>query len=149
MNFEVEEVEYNPKNNKENISKKYGKTVKRKKKKSSNKRKTLILVSTILFIFLATSITMYFYLNSNTQTPVVKIPEEKPKTKELTIFDENSNDRPIAVMIDNNVGNNNHIGLQDSYLNYEIIVEGGLTRIMAIFKDKNVSTIGPVRSSRH
>ena len=48
MNFEVE---YNPKNNKENISKKYGKTVKRKKKKSSNKRKKLILVSTILFIF--------------------------------------------------------------------------------------------------
>ena len=35
MNFEVE---YNPKNNKENISKKYGKTVKRKKKKSSNKK---------------------------------------------------------------------------------------------------------------
>lgn len=146
MNFEVE---YNPKNNKENISKKYEKPVKRKKKTSSNKRKTLILVSTILFIFLSTSITMYFYLNSNTQTPVVKIPEEKTKTKELTIFDENSNDRPIAIMIDNNVGNNNHIGLQDSYLNYEIIVEGGLTRIMAIFKDKNVSTIGPVRSSRH
>ena len=144
MNFEVE---YNPKNNKENISKKYGKTVKRKKKKSSNKRKKLILVSTILFIFLATSIPMYFYLNSNTQTPVVKIPEEK--TKKLTIFDENSNERPIAIMIDNNVGNNNHIGLQESYLNYEIIVEGGLTRIMAIFKDKNVSTIGPVRSSRH
>ena len=146
MNFEVE---YNPKNNKENISKKYGKPVKRKKKKSSNKRKTLILVSTILFIFLATSITMYFYLNSNTQTPVVKIPEEKTKTKELTIFDENSNDRPIAVMIDNNVGNNNHIGLQDSYLNYEIIVEGGLTRIMAIYKDKDLAQIGPVRSSRH
>lgn len=144
MNFEVE---YNPKNNKENISKKYGKTVKRKKKKSSNKRKKLILVSTILFIFLATSIPMYFYLNSNTQTPVVKIPEEK--TKKLTIFDENSNERPLAIMIDNNVGNNNHIGLQESYLNYEIIVEGGLTRIMAIFKDKNVSTIGPVRSSRH
>ena len=144
MNFEVE---YNPKNNKENIPKKYGKTVKRKKKKSSNKRKKLILVSTILFIFLATSIPMYFYLNSNTQTPVVKIPEEK--TKKLTIFDENSNERPIAIMIDNNVGNNNHIGLQESYLNYEIIVEGGLTRIMAIFKDKNVSTIGPVRSSRH
>ena len=40
-------------------------------------------------------------------------------------------------------------GLQDSYINYEIIVEGGLTRIMAIFKDKDVSLIGPVRSSRH
>lgn len=146
MNFEVE---YNPKNNKGNTSKKYGKPTKRKNKKSTNKRKLLILILTILFIFLATSITMYFYLNSNTQTPVVKIPEEKKETKNLTIFDENSNERPIAVMIDNNVGNNNHIGLQDSYLNYEIIVEGGLTRIMAIFKDKNVSTIGPVRSSRH
>ncbi len=146
MNFEVE---YNPKNNKGNTSKKYGKPTKRKNKKSANKRKLLILILTILFIFLATSITMYFYLNSNTQTPVVKIPEEKEETKNLTIFDENSNERPIAVMIDNNVGNNNHIGLQDSYLNYEIIVEGGLTRIMAIFKDKNVSTIGPVRSSRH
>lgn len=146
MNFEVE---YNPKNNKGNTSKKYGKPTKRKNKKSANKRKLLILILTILFIFLATSITMYFYLNSNTQTPVVKIPEEKKETKNLTIFDENSNERPIAVMIDNNVGNNNHIGLQDSYLNYEIIVEGGLTRIMAIFKDKNVSTIGPVRSSRH
>ena len=146
MNFKEE---YNPKNNKENISKKYGKTVKRKKKKSSNKRKKLILVSTILFIFLATSITMYFYLNSSTQIPNIKVPEEKTKKKKLTIFDENSNERPIAIMIDNNVGNNNHIGLQESYLNYEIIVEGGLTRIMAIFKDKNVSTIGPVRSSRH
>lgn len=146
MNFEVE---YNPKNNKGNTSKKYGKSIKRKNKKSANKRKSLILILTILFIFLATSITMYFYLNSNTHTPVVKIPKEKEGTKNLTIFDVNSNERPIAVMIDNNVGNNNHIGLQDSYLNYEIIVEGGLTRIMAIFKDKNVSTIGPVRSSRH
>ena len=42
-----------------------------------------------------------------------------------------------------------HSGLQDSYLNYEIIVEGGLTRIMAIYKDKDLAQIGPVRSSRH
>ena len=60
-----------------------------------------------------------------------------------------SNQRPIAVMIDNNIGNGRHAGLQESYLNYEIIVEGGLTRIMAVFKDKDVSLIGPVRSSRH
>lgn len=75
--------------------------------------------------------------------------QEKIEIKKLTIFDEDSNERPIAVMIDNNVGNNSHSGLQDSYLNYEIIVEGGLTRIMAIYKDKDISLIGPVRSSRH
>ena len=146
MNFDVE---YNPQNNKKHASKKYARSVRKTSKKTTKNRKSLTLVLIIVFIFLATSITTYFYSNSNTQTPVVKIPEEKKETKKLTIFDENSNERPIAVMIDNNVGNNNHIGLQDSYLNYEIIVEGGLTRIMAIFKDKNVSTIGPVRSSRH
>ena len=146
MNFDVE---YNPQNNKKHASKKYDRSVRKTSKKTTKNRKSLTLVLIIVFIFLATSITTYFYSNSNTQTPVVKIPEEKKETKKLTIFDENSNERPIAVMIDNNVGNNNHIGLQDSYLNYEIIVEGGLTRIMAIFKDKNVSTIGPVRSSRH
>ena len=42
-----------------------------------------------------------------------------------------------------------HAGLQDAYLTYEIIVEGGLTRIMAIFKDQDTELIGPVRSARH
>ena len=69
--------------------------------------------------------------------------------KDLTVYDVNSNKRPIAIMIDNNVDNDEQVGLQDAYLTYEIIVEGGLTRIMAIFKDVNTSVIGPVRSSRH
>ena len=36
-----------------------------------------------------------------------------------------------------------------AYISYEIIVEGGLTRIMALYKDKDMSQIGPIRSSRH
>jgi len=52
-------------------------------------------------------------------------------------------------MIDNAIGDAKHAGLLDSYLNYEIIVEGGITRIMAIYKDKSPSLIGPIRSSRH
>ena len=40
-------------------------------------------------------------------------------------------------------------GLQDAYIVYEMIVEGGITRMMALFKDQNTSRIGPVRSSRH
>ena len=87
----------------------------------------------------------YYYLKDNNQTldNIIK------KEKKLTIVDEDSKKRPIAVMYDNNVGYNAQAGLQDSYLNYEIIVEGGLTRIMALFKDKDISLIGPVRSSRH
>ena len=83
-------------------------------------------------------------------SPKTESPKKKSTIKkQLTIVDENSNQRPIAVMYDNNVGNYAHAGLQDSYINYEIIVEGGLTRIMALFKDKDVALIGPVRSSRH
>ncbi len=78
--------------------------------------------------------------------PVV---EEKPVPK-LQIVDEDSKSRPYAVMINNNQAAwKNHAGLQDAYLVYEIITEGGITRMMALFKDKNTERIGSVRSSRH
>jgi hypothetical protein len=40
-------------------------------------------------------------------------------------------------------------GLNKAYLVYEIIVEGGETRLMALFKGVSLDKIGPVRSSRH
>ena len=67
--------------------------------------------------------------------------------KEVQIF--NGNDRPIAVMIDNHNQAWPQVGLNQAYLVYEIIVEGGETRLMALFKGVNVDKIGPVRSSRH
>lgn len=70
--------------------------------------------------------------------------------KDLKIVDVNSNSRPVAVMINNlNVARPYQSGLQDAYIVYEIIVEGGITRMMALFKDKDTSRIGSVRSSRH
>lgn len=117
------------------------------KKKKIDKNKVigilllLIAVSAIVFVLI-------FYLSPKEKPKQEKKPEIVEK-KKLQIVDEDSNERPIAVMIDNNIGEGRHAGLQDSYINYEIIVEGGLTRIMAIFKDKDVSLIGPVRSSRH
>ncbi len=77
------------------------------------------------------------------------IVEEKPVPK-LQIVDEDSKSRPYAVMINNNQAAwKNHAGLQDAYLVYEIITEGGITRMMALFKDQNTERIGSVRSSRH
>ena len=67
--------------------------------------------------------------------------------KEVQIF--NGNDRPIAVMIDNHNLAWPQAGLNQAYLVYEIIVEGGETRLMALFKGVNLDKIGPVRSSRH
>ena len=70
--------------------------------------------------------------------------------KKLKIFDEDSNERTVAVMINNNHRAWPHASLQDSYLNYEIIVEGGITRIMALFKGVNSmpEKVGSIRSSR-
>ncbi|MBP3800842.1 MAG: DUF3048 domain-containing protein [Clostridia bacterium] len=68
--------------------------------------------------------------------------EEKPK-----IFAGDS--RPIAVMIDNSKDAWPQAGLNQAYIVYEIIVEGGETRLMALFKGQDLEKIGPVRSSRH
>ena len=67
--------------------------------------------------------------------------------KQIEIF--NGNNRPIAVMIDNHTGAWPHAGINHAYLVYEIIVEGAETRLMALFKGKDIQKIGPVRSSRH
>lgn len=61
-----------------------------------------------------------------------------------------SNVRPVAVMIDNDSeAARPQIGLESAYIVYEVVVEGGVTRFMALFKDYRLEKIGPVRSSRH
>ena len=58
--------------------------------------------------------------------------------------------RPIAVMVDNDSESARpQIGLESAYIVYEIIVEGGASRFMALFKDYEIEKVGPVRSSRH
>ena len=123
--------------------------------KPNHNKKKIIIVSVISIALFLIFIGLFYFLlsmNDNKSNKKEKIKIDDASTvekKDLTVYDVNSNKRPIAIMIDNNVGNNAHVGLQDAYLTYEIIVEGGLTRIMAIFKDVNTSVIGPVRSSRH
>ena len=75
--------------------------------------------------------------------------KEKKEDPKLQIVDEDSDSRIIAVMINNNHAAWPHAGLQDAFLNYEIIVEGGITRILSLFKDTNTEKIGSVRSARH
>ncbi len=56
--------------------------------------------------------------------------------------------RPVAVMIDNAPTARPHYGLSRADLLYEMLVEGGLTRIMAVFQSRQSELIGPVRSVR-
>ena len=52
-------------------------------------------------------------------------------------------------MIDNHSDAWPQAGLNQAYMVYEIIVEGGETRLMALFKGVDLDKIGPVRSARH
>ena len=62
------------------------------------------------------------------------VEQEKPKDPFLAMMAEN--DRPLAVMIDNDGPSSRpQCGLENAYMVYEIIVEGGATRMMAIFKN--------------
>ena len=71
-------------------------------------------------------------------------PEEEKKPKTLSGIE-----RPIAVMIDNNINAMPQAGLLEADIIYEIIVEGGESRLMLILQDKDLEKIGPVRSARH
>ena len=76
--------------------------------------------------------------------------KEPEVTKEVQIVDLSSNLRPIAVMINNHKDARPQAGLSDAFLVYEIMVEGGITRMMALYtQDFDEEKIGSIRSSRH
>ena len=117
--------------------------------KKKKKRKKIITFITLFIIIIIILVYLASTNKIEIKIPFTDINTTKTEKKKITIYDEDSNKRPIAVMIDNNVGYSSQVGLQDAFVTYEAIVEGGLTRMMAIFKDTNTSLIGPVRSSRH
>ncbi len=120
------------------------------KKSKRKKQKQRVILFSILGILLVVGIVVtfpVFYKQYKVEKETEPVKEETPK---LQIIDLDSNTRPIAVMI-NNIGLARTVqsGLQDAYIVYEMIVEGGLTRLMAVYKDADTARIGSVRSSRH
>lgn len=74
----------------------------------------------------------------------------KTTTKKVNIVDVNTKSRPYAIMINNVAGARKlQSGLQDAYIIYEMMVEGGITRYLALFLDQNTERIGSIRSARH
>ena len=128
---------------------------KRKDKKMDNKKTKILIILLIIIILAAGGFMAYKIIKdkqNNASTEVSENGEDEILTagveqKSIQIF--NGKDRPIAVMIDNHNQAWPQAGLNQAYLVYEIIVEGGETRLMALFKGVNVDKIGPVRSSRH
>lgn len=114
-------------------------------------KKTLYIIIGLLLL----SIILVLFLTSKPEENHISgIKEDEPKKREeikkISIVNENTKSRPFAVMINNApVARPLQSGLQDAYIIYEIIVEGGLTRYMALFLDQETERIGSVRSARH
>ncbi len=88
-------------------------------------------------------------------TPTPKVLYVDPLTGEEQSFDYPQDVRPVAVMVNNIMQINTtqvawpHYGLSEADVIFEMEVEGGITRMMAIFRDySQMPQVGPVRSAR-
>lgn len=120
------------------------------KRKIVLSKKTIIIIVTLILtgsILIGGGILLFNKkVPEEPKIPEEVIPEPEPK---LQIVDEDSKTRPVAVMINNiTAARPYQSGLNDAYIVYEIIVEGGITRMMAVFKDQTTQRIGSIRSAR-
>lgn len=124
---------------------------KENKKKSGTKIFVIILI--LLIIVAGVLLAMKVFQNkgdnnieaANTNGVENQVVKEEIKTPKTLA----GNSRPIAVMIDNNIKAMPQAGLLEADIVYEMIVEGGETRMMLVLQDKDISKVGPIRSSRH
>ena len=120
-----------------------------------NKKTMILLAILAVLVIIAGGLLIYKIITREHVEQVSSTEDNKEENndtlivspKQIKIF--SGNDRAIAVMIDNHSGAWPQSNLNKAYIVYEIVVEGGETRLMAVFKGQNLEKIGPVRSSRH
>ena len=111
--------------------------------------KVLIAILVVLILGAGGALAYKIYQDKNKPVSNEEVAEVSPSPEEKKIQIFQGNDRPIAVMIDNHKDAWPQAGLNQAYMVYEIVVEGGETRLMACFKGVDLEKIGPVRSARH
>lgn len=120
-----------------------------------NKKTMILLIVLAILVIIAGGLLIYKVINSKKTVQTIENGTETNDSNALVVQKQsnikifNGTDRPIAVMIDNHSGAWPQANLNKAYMVYEIVVEGGETRLMALFKGQNLEKIGPVRSSRH
>lgn len=71
-----------------------------------------------------------------------------PFTGEEAPDQEAAEERPFAVMVNNHVTARPYTGLADADIVFEILAEGEITRLMALFQSEEPERVGSVRSAR-
>ena len=117
-----------------------------------NVKNKIILV---LVLSLMSILTLYGCSNQTAETPEMDASETQQMSTNLNpltgleIDQEKISLRPVCVMINNMHKGQPLFGVNRADLLYECPIEGGITRIMSVFKDiSTADTIGSVRSAR-
>lgn len=121
-----------------------------KRKSKKGKKIGIILILLLLISIIGGGYYYQYYIKNKAGNNPGSGGEEPIPEPKLKIVDLDSKSRPFAIMI-NNIGVARPLqsGLQDAYIIYEMLAEGGITRYMALFLDQTTERIGSVRSSRH
>lgn len=123
----------------------------------STKQRILLVIGLIVAIGLIAGAVWYFVLRSEpqpearTEEPVAEAPKPTTEASHLTglqVQPEVNTRSAIGVMIENSPDARPQSGLKDAGVVYEAVVEGGITRFLAVFQDTNPESVGPVRSVR-
>ena len=121
----------------------------------------LIIIILSIAIISVGGVIVYKMVSSNENVEVPKENTEENKQEEqkeeeqekeksnVKIIDVNSKTRPYAVMINCHKEALPQSGLDKAYIVYEIMVEYGITRMFALFKDVDFTKVGSIRSVRN
>lgn len=114
-----------------------------------------ILVAILIIVIIIAAILLGVKIAKESSILQTAVEENKENQNSKTVVEIKQpqifkgTDRPIAVMIDNHKSAMPQANLGKAYMVYEIIVEGGETRLMALYKGQDLEKLGPIRSSRH
>lgn len=123
-------------------------------------KKILIILAAIL-IAGGSILIIYMAVDSPKQVQTPSVPQtestaqtqpnqnKNPLTGEMNLPDSAVGKQPVSIMVSNSQSALPQAGIGQADLVYETVVEGGITRIMALFADPNaIPLTGPVRSVR-
>ncbi len=114
--------------------------------------KIFVVILILLILIAAGLLLLKTFRNNLVQEANTDVANEELEEEPIVVQEPKTlsgDSRPIAVMIDNNINAMPQAGLIEADIIYEIIVEGGESRLMLILQDKDLDKIGPIRSARH
>lgn len=123
----------------------------------NNPRAVIIGGPIVLIVLLVGTVGVFRYFFSDTREPVITIPTpEEPEEPAMLasllngvmVEPELANRRVVAAMIENSPNARPQTGLASADMVYEGVVEGGITRFMALYQQTQPGKSGPIRSAR-